>query len=129
MFKGFRDFITRGNVVDLAVGIVIGAAFGALINQFVASFIDPLVRLATGGKAASGVWHLTDDVSMDWAAFVNQLITFVLTAAAVYFVVVVPINRLNERRARAGDPAREKLSDEARILTEIRDSLRRDGLP
>jgi large conductance mechanosensitive channel len=81
MIKGFRDFITRGNVVDLAVGIVIGAAFGALINQFVESFINPLVRLATGGKQASGRWPLTDSVSMDWA-FVNQLITFLLTAAA-----------------------------------------------
>jgi large conductance mechanosensitive channel len=117
MIKGFREFIARGNVVDLAVGIVIGAAFGALVNQFVASFINPLVRWATGGKAASGTWRITDDVSMDWAAFVNQLITFLLTALAVYLFVVVPINKLRA-------PRDEELSDEGKILTEIRDELR-----
>jgi large conductance mechanosensitive channel len=127
MIKGFREFITRGSVVDLAVGIVIGAAFGALINQFVASFIDPLVRLITGGEEASGTWRLTDSVSMDWAAFVNQLITFVLTALVLYFVVIVPVNRLNERRARNRHPEPEELSDEARLLTEIRDSLQRQN--
>jgi large conductance mechanosensitive channel len=103
---------------------VIGAAFGALINQFVASFIDPLVRWATGGKAASGTWRITDDLVMDWAAFVNQLITFLLTALAIYFFVVVPINRMRERRARRGDATDEEVSDEARLLKEIRDSLR-----
>ena len=124
MIKGFREFITRGNVVDLAVGIVIGAAFGALINQFVASFINPLVRWATGGRAASGTWRITDDLVIDWAAFVNQLITFLLTALAIYLFVIVPINRMRERRARGGDLSDEELSDEARLLTEIRDSLR-----
>jgi large conductance mechanosensitive channel len=123
MLKGFRDFIARGNVVDLAVGIVIGAAFGAVVNQFVVSLVDPLVRLLTGGKAASGTWQISDGVTMDWAAFVNQLITFLLTALAVYFFVVLPMNKLAERRARRGEEP-EELSDEARILTEIRDSLR-----
>ena len=124
MLKGFREFIMRGNVVDLAVGVVIGAAFGKVIDQFVGSFIDPLVTLATGGKEVSGKAHLTDDVVMDWGAFINVVITFVLTAAAIYFAVVVPINKLNERRRRV-QPEPEETSDEVRLLTEIRDSLRR----
>jgi len=121
MIKGFREFITRGNVIDLAVGIVIGVAFGAVINQFVRSFIDPLVRWATGGKTTSGTIELADGLVMDWAAFVNQLITFVLTALAVYLFIVVPVNRY---RARRGAPDEDELSDEGKILVEIRDSLR-----
>ncbi|GAA1735807.1 large conductance mechanosensitive channel protein MscL [Luedemannella helvata] len=118
--RGFKEFIVRGNVIDLAVGIVMGAAFGAVVNSFVNSFIAPLVKLATGGKAVSGTWRVKDAV-FDWGGFINAVITFLLTAAAVYFFVVVPINRLNRRR-RAEEEA--QLSDEARLLTEIRDELR-----
>jgi large conductance mechanosensitive channel len=123
MIKGFRDFVMRGNVVDLAVGIVIGAAFGALINQFVKSFIEPLIKLVTGGQAASGQWRVNDAVVFDWGGFINQVIVFVLTAAAVYFFVVLPLNQLNQRRGR-GRPEPEEVSNEERLLTEIRDSLR-----
>jgi large conductance mechanosensitive channel len=124
MLKGFRDFVLRGNVVDLAVGIVIGAAFGAVVNQFVASFLTPVVRLAGGGKPTSGVWHLTHDVTMNWSAFLNALISFLLIAAAIYFVVVMPINKFNEMRRRGEEPAPEAVSEEVRLLTEIRDALR-----
>jgi large conductance mechanosensitive channel len=124
MLKGFRDFVLRGNVVDLAVGIVIGAAFGAVVNQFVASFLTPIVRVVGGGKPTSGVWHLTDDITMNWSAFVNALISFLLIAAAVYFVVVMPINKFNERRRRGEEQAPEAVSEEVRLLTEIRDALR-----
>jgi large conductance mechanosensitive channel len=123
VIKGFRDFILRGNVIDLAVGIVIGAAFGALVNSFVTSFIAPLVDLATGGYAASGSWHV-GTATFEWATFVNATITFLITAAAVYFCVVLPLNKLNERRLRGLESAPEELSDEVRLLTEIRDSLR-----
>jgi large conductance mechanosensitive channel len=124
MIKGFRDFVLRGNVVDLAVGIVIGAAFGAVVNQFVTSFLTPIVRVAGGGKPTSGVWHLTRDVTMNWSAFVNALSSFLLIAAAVYFVVVLPINKFNELRRRGEEPAPEAVSEEVRLLTEIRDALR-----
>jgi large conductance mechanosensitive channel len=124
MLKGFRDFVLRGNVVDLAVGLVIGAAFGAVVNQFVASFLTPIVRLAGGGKPTSGVWHLSHDVTMNWSAFVNAFISFLLISAAVYLLVVVPINKLNELRRHgvSQDPA--AVSEEIRLLTEIRDALR-----
>jgi large conductance mechanosensitive channel len=122
MLKGFRDFIVRGNVVDLAVGIVIGAAFGTVVNQFVGSFLTPLVKLAGGGGVASGTWTI-DDVVFNWSAFINALVSFLLIAAAVYFVVVVPINRFNELRRRGEEPAPEAVSEEVRLLTEIRDAL------
>jgi len=126
VLKGFREFVMRGNVVDLAVGVVIGAAFGKVIDSFVAAFIDPLVRLVSGGRQVSGRTRVTNDIFIDWGDFINAVITFLLTAAAIYFVIVMPINRLNERR-RAGkepEPAPEEQSDEVRLLTEIRDSLR-----
>lgn len=123
MLKGFREFVMRGNVVDLAVGIVIGAAFASLVNQFVVSFIEPLIKLFTGGRAVSGTVRLTDEVSVDWGAFVSSLITFLLTALAIYFFVVVPVNRLNDLRRRGKEPPPAEVSDEVRLLTEIRDSL------
>ncbi|HET8682103.1 MAG TPA: large conductance mechanosensitive channel protein MscL [Micromonosporaceae bacterium] len=123
MLKGFREFVMRGNVVDLAVGIVIGAAFASLVNQFVVSFIEPLIKLFTGGRAVSGTVRLTDEVSVDWGAFVSSLITFLLTAFAIYFFVVVPVNRLNDLRRRGKEPPPAEVSDEVRLLTEIRDSL------
>jgi len=123
MLKGFREFVMRGSVVDLAVGIVIGAAFASLVNQFVVSFIEPLIKLVTGGRAVSGTVRLTDEVSVDWGAFVSSLITFLLTAFAIYFFVIVPVNRLNELRRRGKEPPPQEVSDEVRLLTEIRDSL------
>ncbi|HET8659591.1 MAG TPA: large conductance mechanosensitive channel protein MscL [Micromonosporaceae bacterium] len=123
MLKGFREFVMRGNVVDLAVGIVIGAAFASLVNQFVVSFIEPLVKLFTGGRAVSGTVRLTDEVRVDWGAFVSSLITFLLTALAIYFFVVVPVNRLNDLRRRGKEPPPQEVSDEVRLLTEIRDAL------
>jgi large conductance mechanosensitive channel len=125
VLKGFREFIVRGNVVDLAVGIVIGAAFTTVVNQFVASFLNPLVRLFTGGTMASGTWQIRPGIVMDWAAFFNAMVSFLITAAALYFLVVAPINRLNEFRRRRQAPAEEEMSDEVRLLTEIRDALTR----
>jgi large conductance mechanosensitive channel len=124
VLKGFKEFITRGNVVDLAVGVVIGAAFGAVITQFTASFLDPLIRLLTGGKQAGGTFTI-DGVVFDYGAFINALIAFLLTAIAIYFFVVVPINNLAKRRARDELESGE-LSREAQLLTEIRDRLPAD---
>jgi large conductance mechanosensitive channel len=110
MLTGFKKFILRGTVVDLAVGIVIGAAFGALVAQFTASFIEPLIKLITGGGIDGGTFTI-DDVVFDYSAFFSAIITFVLTAAAVYFVVVVPMNALNARRKASGEPE-EPTTDE-----------------
>ncbi|MBY8871994.1 large conductance mechanosensitive channel protein MscL [Micromonospora sp. PLK6-60] len=124
MLKGFKDFIMRGNVVDLAVGIVIGAAFTGLVTQFTKSFLEPLIRALGGGEDQfSGSWEITKDNYIDWAAFVNAIITFLLTAAVLYFLVVYPMNRLAERRRRGEEPPPAAPSEEVKLLTEIRDAL------
>lgn len=122
MLKGFKEFITRGNVVDLAVGIVIGSAFSAVINQLTESFLEPLITLVTGGQQSGGKFSV-DGVDFTYGAFINAVITFLLTAIALYFFVVVPMNRLAARRAAKSKAEPEELSDEARLLTEIRDRL------
>lgn len=98
MFKGFRSFLLRGNVVDLAVGIVIGAAFTAVVTGFVTAFLTPLIGVATGAvgdfsKEAFSVAGTT----FPYGAFLNALIGFVLVAAVIYFVVVLPVGRLQAR--------------------------------
>jgi large conductance mechanosensitive channel len=123
MLKGFRDFIMRGNVVDLAVGIVIGAAFTGLVGAFTDSFLKPLIKLASGGKGVTAGAPTVRGVPFDWASFVNACITFLLTALVLYFLVVYPLNRLAERRARGEVPPPSAPSEEVKLLTEIRDAL------
>jgi large conductance mechanosensitive channel len=123
MVKGFKDFIMRGNVVDLAVGIVIGAAFTGVVTQFTASFLEPLMRVLSGGEGIRAGAPTIRDVPFDWAKFANAVIAFLLTAAALYFFVVLPMNRLAERRRRGEEPPPEAPSEEIKLLTEIRDAL------
>ena len=126
MLKGFKDFIMRGNVVDLAVGIVIGAAFTTVVTSFTNSFLKPLIQLLTGGSAGSkGTWEPVTGVKFTYADFINSAITFVLTAAVLYFLVVFPMNVLAERRKRGEEPPPSAPSEEVKLLTEIRDALLR----
>ncbi|MGA5638348.1 large conductance mechanosensitive channel protein MscL [Streptomyces cinereoruber] len=98
--KGFRSFILRGNVVDLAVGIVIGAAFTAVVNGFVSAFLTPLVGLAAGATGDMNRKTFTVGATQfPYGAFINAVISFVLLASALYFLVVLPINKLHERLA------------------------------
>jgi large conductance mechanosensitive channel len=124
VLKGFRNFILRGNVVDLAVGIVIGAAFTTVITQFTGSFLKPLIAVAGGGndKTIGGRFTVNGQI-FDWGAFINAVITFLITAAALYFLVVFPMNKLAERRKRGEEPPPEAPSEEVKLLTEIRDAL------
>jgi large conductance mechanosensitive channel len=112
----------RGNVIELAVAVVIGTAFNNVVTQFTKSFLEPLIRLMSGGKSLSGK-ATVKEVVFDWGAFINVIITFALTAAVVYFLFVYPMNRLAERRKRGEEPEPEAPSDEVRLLTEIRDAL------
>jgi large conductance mechanosensitive channel len=123
MLKGFKDFIMRGNVVDLAVGIVIGAAFTTVITAFTAAFLKPLIQLISGGEGIKAGAFTIRGVPFDWASFINACITFLITAAAIYFLVVYPLNRLAERRARGEEPPTAAPSEEVKLLTEIRDAL------
>jgi large conductance mechanosensitive channel len=124
MLRGFRDFIMRGNVVDLAVGIVIGAAFTGVVSTFTNSFVQPLIKVFTGGKdpISAGKFSINGQ-PFDWAAFVNALIAFLITAAVLYFFVVMPMNKLAERRARGEEPRPKAPSEEILLLREIRDAL------
>jgi large conductance mechanosensitive channel len=124
MFKGFKDFIMRGNVVDLAVGIVIGAAFTAVVTAFTGGFIKPLIQLMGGGTGVgAGGWEVRKGIVFDYASFLNAIITFLITAAVLYFLVVFPLNQLAERRKRGEEPPPEAPSEEVKLLTEIRDAL------
>jgi large conductance mechanosensitive channel len=130
MLRGFKDFIMRGNVVDLAVGIVIGAAFTALVTQFTDSFLNPLIKLAGGGsKDKPGAQLSVHGVTFAYGDFINAILTFVLTAAALYFLVVFPMNKLAERRRRGQEPPPKAPSEEIRLLTDIRDLLAARELP
>ena len=123
MLKGFKDFILRGNVVDLAVGIVIGAAFTAVITAFTKAFLEPLIRLMSGGRGVQAGAFRVRGVPFDWASFINACITFLITAAALYLLVVYPLNKFAERRARGEEPPPAAPSEEIKLLTEIRDAL------
>jgi large conductance mechanosensitive channel len=90
MLKGFRDFILRGNVVELAVAVVIGVAFGAVVNSVVTNLITPLIGLAGGVPDFSEI----RTGPLRWGNILNDVLTFLITAAVVYFVVVVPMNRV-----------------------------------
>jgi large conductance mechanosensitive channel len=105
MLKGFRDFIMRGNVVDLAVAVVIGAAFGAVVTAFVKDIITPLIAAIFGQPDFSGLTFTINGSKFLYGEFINAVVSFLLIALAVYFVVVVPMNKLAERRARGQAPA------------------------
>ena len=123
MFQGFKDFIMRGNVVDLAVGIVIGAAFTSVVNGFTTGFIKPLIQLMGGGSGIKKGTFSVHGAEFDYATFINSVITFLITAAVLYFLVVYPLNALAERRRRGEEPPPAAPSEEIKLLMEIRDAL------
>src|SRR4051794_40463649 len=97
MLKGFRSFILRGNVVDLAVGIVIGAAFGVLVTALVADLITPIIAAIGGQPDFSALFFTINGSKFAYGHFLNAVISFLIIAAAVYFLVVVPVNKLMAR--------------------------------
>ena len=125
MIKEFRDFLMRGNLVELAVAFVIGLAFAALINSFVNDLIMPIVAMIIGKPDFSGLTFTINDAVFRYGAFITAAITFVSTAAAIFFFVVKPLNAL---MARGRKPAEEVVSDEERrhqeLLAAIRESRR-----
>ena len=133
MFKEFRDFAMRGSVVDLAVGLIIGVAFGAIITSFVNDIIMPIVGLATGGMDFSALVYTlkpatTDEagkavaaVNINYGKFINYLITFVIVAFAM-FMLVKGMNKLKKKEAES--PAAPAIpSPQEKLLAEIRDLL------
>jgi len=119
MLKGFKDFLMRGNVVDLAVAVVVGTAFSTVVKAFVNVIMSLIGKL--GGQPDFDSWK---PYGVPLGAFVTALVAFVIVAAAIYFVVVMPLNTLAERRARGIEPTTAAPSEEVALLTQIRDSLR-----
>jgi large conductance mechanosensitive channel len=129
MLRGFREFILRGNVVDLAVAVVIGAAFGAIITSFTDKIIQPLINAITpAGSQGLGVTVVAGKPStyVDFAALITAAINFLIVAAVIYFIIVLPLNTINERRKR-GEKASPAEPTQVELLAEIRDLLRADS--
>lgn len=110
--QGFKEFILRGNVVDLAVGIVIGASFSTLINSFIASFLTPLVALLTGQRDLSEMSFVINGVIFELGTFLNSFISFIIIALVLYYFVILPMNRLNQlaKFGKPTDPTEKKCS-------------------
>lgn len=102
MFSGFRGFIMRGNVIDLAVAVVIGAAFGTVITSFVADILTPLLGLI-GVPDFTTASVQVGEATVRYGLFLNALIAFLLVALAIYLFVIKPMNALEERRQRGAD--------------------------
>ncbi|KLR61959.1 large conductance mechanosensitive channel protein [Actinobacteria bacterium IMCC26207] len=103
MLKGFKEFIMRGNVIDLAVGLVIGVAFGAVVKSFVDDVLMAFIGGVFGSPNFNDLMLSVGSGVVFYGRFITALFNFLLVAAAVYFVVIVPMNKLAERRAKGGD--------------------------
>lgn len=125
MLKGFKEFISRGNVVELAVGVIIGAAFKNIVDALVDGIINPLIAAVIGKPDFSDAFILTlNGTDVKFGLLITAVINFLLMALAIYFCIVMPMNALNARRKKAEDEAPEaEVSDEVKLLTEIRDAL------
>ncbi|MEO6885820.1 MAG: large conductance mechanosensitive channel protein MscL [Jatrophihabitantaceae bacterium] len=126
MLKGFKDFIMRGNVVDLAIAVVIGAAFGAVVTALVKDIVTPVIAAIVGKPDFSTLHFTINHSTFLYGDFINAVITFLGVAGAIYFFVVVPLNKLAERRAAriaSGEPDPEPKPDDIALLEQIRDLL------
>lgn len=125
MLKGFKDFVLRGNVVDLSVAVVIGAAFTSVVTAFTQGVIQPLINAVTPPQSPGMVIPIVagkESTYIDVAAVISALINFLIVAAVVYFVIVYPLKMIKERRRRGQEPGPAEPTD-IELLTEIRDLL------
>ncbi|GDX32046.1 large-conductance mechanosensitive channel [Actinomycetes bacterium] len=125
MFKGFREFVLRGNVIDLAVAFVVGAAFSTLVGAFSEALINPVVGIFLGGGIDVGQITVRDQV-IDITIMLNALITFIITLTVIYFIFVVP---MNSYRRKTGQGAVDATPADVKLLTEIRDLLKQNHAP
>jgi large conductance mechanosensitive channel len=128
MLKGFKDFMMRGNVVDLAIAVVIGTAFAAVVKSFVDAIVTPILN-AFPGASVNG-WgfslrggKLRASTFINFSAIVNAVVVFVITAAVVYFIFVLPMQQLQALRARGQEPEPEAVPEDVLLLRQIRDAL------
>lgn len=102
--KGFRQFIARGNLVDLAVAVVVGTAFAALVAALVADLITPLIAAIAGKQDFSKLAFTVHGSTFHYGSFINALVSFLIIAAVVYFLIVAPMAKMSERRNRGKEP-------------------------
>ncbi len=124
MIQGFKAFLLRGNVIDLAIAVVIGAAFGGVVSAFADDFVGGLIGVIGGTPDFGRAGVTVNGSRIVYGSTITALINFVIVAAVIYFVIVVPMTRLAARRAAGADADTPAPSDEAVLLTEIRDLLR-----
>lgn len=125
MLKGFKDFILKGNVVELATAVIIGAAFTGIVTAFTDHIINPLIATIPSGADTSGFgFQITDDAAtfVDFGTVISAAINFIIVAAVVYFIIIVPYNKLSE----LGGYGKKAEVTEVSLLTEIRDLLADD---
>lgn len=127
MIKGFKEFVIKGNVVDLAVGIAIGVAFTTLVAAFGTYFVNPIVAVAGGDNPQGFGFEITNEATfVNVGAIINALIVFVVTMAVIYMAIVVPMQKLQSLRKGGEEP--EATPEEVALLREIRDALQRRPL-
>ena len=124
MLSGFKNFILRGNLVDLAVAVVIGTAFGAVVAALVKDLVTPLIAAIGGQPDFSALTFTINGSKFLYGDFINALLSFLIIAAVIFFFVVKPLNALAARRkAEEPTPEPEAPAEDVRLLTEIRDLL------
>lgn len=134
MLQGFKEFVLRGNIVDLAVAVVIGSAFAAVVDTVVSSLISPILA-RFGGTQVEGLGiqlgaNGNEATLIDIGAMINAVIVFVITAAVVYFIFVMPMNKLSQLRAAGAQSEPTAPTEDVIVLREIRDLLAsRDAAP
>lgn len=126
MLRDFRDFVLRGNLLDLAVALVLGLAFAALVSSLVDNLLMPLIAAIIGEPDFRGLTFTVNDAVFGYGSFITDVIIFVTTAAAVYFFVVRPVQAILARRA-GGDPTEDEVTDEERRHRELLAAVERIG--
>lgn len=125
MFKGFTKFIMRGNAVDLAVAVVIGAAFGAVVTALVKDLLTPLIAAIIGKPDFANMTFSLHNSRFLYGEFINAVVSFVLVAGAVYYLVITPLNALTKRLHPQEDESPPKLKECPECLSEIPEAARR----
>ena len=126
MLKGFKDFILRGNVVDLAVGVVIGGAFGTVVSALVKDILTPFIGAIAKIPDFSGLTFELNGSKFLYGEFLNAFLSFLLVAVAVYFFIILPMNAALKRMKKEEPAAGPVLTKDQQLLTEIRDALKKN---
>jgi large conductance mechanosensitive channel len=124
MLKEFREFLLRGSVIDLAVAVVLGAAFGAVVTSFVDDILMQVIAMIGGQPDFSGLSFTINDAEFRYGEFLNTVIAFVIIGAAIFFLVIKPVNALMARRKAGLEPEPEAVPEDVVLLGEIRDLLK-----